>query len=178
MTTDEPIIRASSELWLSPIVEGDRDRCIELINDREIERRMLKVPHPYGAAEFDQFLNVVRAATEEHGCPLHFAVRHSEHGMVGGFGFEAITPGHQLEFGYWVGQRYWGRGYMTSVVRAACQFAVSEWSVVRVIAHVFDGNEASARVLEKRGFQHEGLLRRRFLKGEALIDAHLYAWLP
>lgn len=178
MTTDEPIIRASADLWLSPLVAADRERCIELINDAEIERRMLKVPHPYGLAEFDQFLEIATSATEEHGCPLHYSIRHAELGLVGGFGFEAVTPGHQLELGYWMAQLYWGRGFMTAAVRAGCLFAVDQWDVVRVFAHVFDGNEASARVLKKCGFEHEGLLRRRLRKGDEFIDAHLFAWLP
>jgi RimJ/RimL family protein N-acetyltransferase len=40
---------------------------------------------------------------------------------------------------------------------------------------VFDFNLASARVLEKNGFQFEGLLRKHLLKGTEFINCKLYA---
>lgn len=175
---DEFRIDVTEQLWLSPIVEADRDQCVELINDPDIERRMRTVRYPYGAAEFDQFLSLTNSAQREHGCPLHLAIRHQQHGFVGVVGFEQIVPGHQLELGYWLGQRYWGRGFMTAAVRAACRWCVDQWNVVRVSAYVFDGNTASGRVLEKAGFECEGMIRRCFRKGSVFIDAHLYAWFP
>jgi len=48
---------------------------------------------------------------------------------------------------------------------------------VKITAHVFSHNAASARVLEKCGFQEEGFLRKRFLKDGQFIDARLFALL-
>ena len=64
---------------------------------------------------------------------------------------------------------------MTAVVAAACRYVVEQWDVVRISAYVFDGNVASARVLEKCGFVCEGLQRRRFRKGDEFIDSRLFA---
>lgn len=173
--SDDQIIRVNDELWMSPLVEQDCERCVELLNNREIERRMLTVPHPYGPSEFDGFLARERADQEEHGCPVHFGIRNQSEGLAGGFGFQGIEPGHRVEIGYWLGQPYWGRGFMTSVVAAACDFATGKWNVERISAHVFDGNSASARVLEKNGFRCEGLLRKFDRKGDVFIDTRLYA---
>ena len=43
--------------------------------------------------------------------------------------------------------------------------------------HGFSHNPASARVLEKCGFQQEGFLRKHFLKDGRFIDARLFALL-
>ena len=64
---------------------------------------------------------------------------------------------------------------MTDVVEAACQFAFENWKLVRITAHVFDHNTASVRVLEKCGFQLEGVLRQHHLKEGRPIDSKLYA---
>ena len=64
---------------------------------------------------------------------------------------------------------------MTDVVRSACSFAIREWKLVRITAHVFEFNAASARVLEKNGFQLEGHLRKHHRKGDVFIDSRLYA---
>ena len=64
---------------------------------------------------------------------------------------------------------------MTSVVAAACNVAIDTWSVKRIEAYVFDGNDRSARVLEKNGFCFEGLLRKHDRKGDLFIDTHVFA---
>ncbi len=64
---------------------------------------------------------------------------------------------------------------MTAVVRIACEHAIANWKLLRITAHVFDSNVASARVLEKNGFVCEGHLRKHFLKDGRSIDGKLYA---
>ena len=64
---------------------------------------------------------------------------------------------------------------MTDVVRSACAFALQEWKLVRITAHVFAFNEGSARVLEKNGFEFEGLLRKHHQKDDNFLDSRLYA---
>src|SRR6184192_767236 len=63
-----------------------------------------------------------------------------------------------------------------AVVQRVCRHAVEELSLAKITAHVFAHNLASARVLEKCGFQQEGLLRKHFLKDGAYLDARLFAW--
>jgi RimJ/RimL family protein N-acetyltransferase len=48
---------------------------------------------------------------------------------------------------------------------------------VKITAHVFVHNHASARVLEKCGFEQEGLLRKHYLKDGKYLDARLYSLL-
>ncbi len=52
-----------------------------------------------------------------------------------------------------------------------------EFGLVKITAHVFPHNLASARVLEKSGFQQEGFLRKHFLKDGNFLDARLFALL-
>ena len=66
---------------------------------------------------------------------------------------------------------------MTTVVQRLCQHAFEEFALVKITAHVFLHNPASARVLEKCGFQQEGFLRKHFLKDGRFIDAMLFALL-
>jgi len=52
---------------------------------------------------------------------------------------------------------------------------VARWQLVRITAHVFTFNVASARVLEKNGFVCEGVHRKQFLKDGRFLDARCYA---
>ncbi len=108
--------------------------------------------------------------------PTHWAIE-VNCVAVGGVGVDLgegiyAKSGH---FGYWLGEKYWGRGIMTAAVRAASEYAMSHFGFVRLEAPVFAWNPASMRVLEKAGFEREGILRKSVLKDGQLIDQVLYA---
>jgi RimJ/RimL family protein N-acetyltransferase len=105
------------------------------------------------------------------GRPIHFAIREPSGRVIGGCGFNELTVGHRAEIGYWLAKPCWGRGIMTEVVERLCEMAWTEWKLVRITAHVFPFNEASARVLEKNGFQLEGVLRKHHQKDGQFLDA-------
>ena len=61
-------------------------------------------------------------------------------------------------------------------VAAARDYALAQWRLVRISAHVFTFNTSSARVLKKNGFVCEGLHRKQFLKDGQFLDAKVYAF--
>ena len=79
------------------------------------------------------------------------------------------------EIGYWLGQRFWDRGIMTTAVRAVTEYAFDQFSLTRVYAVPYVTNVASHRVLEKAGFAREGLLRRSAIKNGVILDQVLFA---
>lgn len=64
--------------------------------------------------------------------------------------------------GYWIGQRWAGRGLIPRAVALACDFAFFERGLHRVEINIRPENAPSLRVVEKLGFREEGT-RRRFL---------------
>ena len=51
----------------------------------------------------------------------------------------------------------------------------SNTDIVRLYAPVFSPNKASMRVLEKCGYQLEGVLRKAIYKNGVYLDEHFYA---
>ena len=68
----------------------------------------------------------------------------------------AVCRGHIV---YEIGRDAWGQGLATEAVRAIAAFGLREAGLDRIEAVVVPGNDASARVLQKAGFEEEGLLR-------------------
>ena len=79
------------------------------------------------------------------------------------------------EMGYWLGEEFWGRGLATRAVTAASEWAFDNYKLTRVFAMAFSHNAASIRVLEKAGFEREGLLRRSAIKNGVVLDQILFA---
>lgn len=79
------------------------------------------------------------------------------------------------EIGYWLGEEYWGRGIATAAAAAVTDAVFAHSELVRLYAPVFSWNPASMRVLEKVGYQREGILRRSVVKDGVVLDRVLFS---
>ncbi len=121
-------------------------------------------------------LRAKRAAREiatDEAYSLFIFEAHSE-ALLGGLTLGLIRRGvaQACTLGYWMGKRHAGRGHMTEAVRGAVRFAFSELALHRVEAACLPNNEPSRRLLERVGFQHEGLARA-YLKINGIWADHL-----
>jgi RimJ/RimL family protein N-acetyltransferase len=88
--------------------------------------------------------------------------------------FDIDAEASHAELGYWVVPDERGAGYATAAADLCLTHAFDDRGLHKVLARVFEGNEASIRVLEKLGFEREGQLRQhRYVNGEH-VDVHLY----
>ena len=172
-------IVVNDQVHLSEFRSSDKDALIKHLNDRDIYDRTLRIPFPYTDADAEDWLALVARITQQQGRPVQWAIRTGDDALIGGCGFDGFQVGqsHRAEIGYWLAKPLWGRGIMTAVVRRVSQHAFDAFGLVKITAHVYSHNLASARVLEKCGFQQEGFLRKHFLKDGTFIDARLYALL-
>ncbi|MET9615496.1 GNAT family N-acetyltransferase [Kitasatospora indigofera] len=71
----------------------------------------------------------------------------------------AMGPLRSCSIGYWVAQRYGGRGYASFAVESALDIAFHDLNLHRVDAFARLDNARSLRVLEKNGFRTVGVSR-------------------
>lgn len=161
---------------LTEIRRSDQDSVIELLNDRDIYDRTLRIPFPYTTANAEQWFTIVEKLTKQNGQPVNWAIRNTDQRLIGGVGLEGpgLNRSHRAEIGYWLARSFWGQGVMTAAVKAVCKHAFENLGLGKITAHVFSFNDASARVLEKCGFDQEGYLKKHFVKDGKLIDARAY----
>ena len=129
-------------------------------------------PHPYTTEDAKKFLQGSIAGLPR----IHFCIAIKGE-AVGGVG---LRPGedvhrHTAEFGYWLGEEFWGQGIMSEIVPAFVDYCFKEFSLSRIFAMPHSNNTASARVLEKAGFVLEGRLRNNVVKDGKILDSLLYA---
>ena len=80
-----------------------------------------------------------------------------------------ILATNRALLGYALGSKYWGKGIVTRAVKIVVSTIFREWPhLERLEALALVENLASQRVLEKTGFQKEGVLRQyAFVKGKS-----------
>lgn len=152
---------------------SDEDSLVMHANSRKVWRNLKhRFPHPYTRVDADAWLTYVTALAE----PTHWAIEVDGH-AVGGVGLDRGQGIYEksAEFGYWLGEGYWGRGIATAAARAVCDIVFTRFGLVRLQAAVFEWNPASMRVLEKCGFAREGVLRSSVFKDGQIIDSVLFA---
>jgi len=172
-------IAVSEHIHLSEMRSADKAALIEHLQEKAIYERTLRIPYPYTEGDADAWLARVERAAREGGPFAAMAIRNEAGSLIGACGFDGLVEGkaHRVELGYWLARPYWGRGIMTAVVSRACAFAFAQFGLVKIAAHVFAGNVASARVLEKCGFEQEGYLRKHYVKDGQFVDVRLFALL-
>ena len=172
-------IVVNPQIYLSEFEPSDQAACVKHFKEKEIYDHTLRIPFPYTEAHFQEWLQIVEKTTQQQGRTVQWAIRNEEGSLIGGCGFHNFQLGesHRAEIGYWLAKPYWGRGIMTAVVRTLCELAFAEFGLVKIVAHVFAENPASARVLEKCGFEQEGYLRKHHLKDKHFVDARLFSLL-
>jgi ribosomal-protein-alanine N-acetyltransferase len=106
-----------------------------------------------------------------------FIFRRDDGALVGGLTLANIRRGvaQAGSLGYWTGQPFVRRGYMTAAVKAVLPFAFQTLRLHRVEAACIPTNDASIRLLEKCGFVREGYAREYLCINGLWQDHLLYA---
>jgi [ribosomal protein S5]-alanine N-acetyltransferase len=117
---------------------------------------------------------------EDHasGTALPFFIFENATGaLIGGITLGNIRYGvaQTGQIGYWIGERYAGKGLMLEALALLIAHAFEVLRLHRIEAACIPDNLRSLRLLEKAGFQREGLLRSYLRINGIWQDHYLYA---
>lgn len=144
----------SQRLLLRPMNEADAPRIAELVANENIVRMLEQVPWPYSLSDAQN--HVARSAKRwETGACYNFAITLPDEGLIGTIGLERQESG-VFDLGYWLGERYWGNGYMTEAAHAIVQWAQDELGQSQLESGHFADNPVSQAILTQLGFTPSG----------------------
>jgi ribosomal-protein-alanine N-acetyltransferase len=84
----------------------------------------------------------------------------------------------KADFGYIIGERFWGRGFATEAAKVIADWTMEQPSIYRLWATCHPDNVASARVLAKAGLMAEATLANWVARpqlGEVAIPSVVFA---
>jgi RimJ/RimL family protein N-acetyltransferase len=144
-------------LLLRPGFPEDALALATAIADESIVRNLATVPWPYSMRDAEAFLASPRD-------PILPSLLIFERGtgapqVVGACGLSR-RPSGSVEVGYWIARPFWCRGYATEACAALVDMARMLGLSSLEGSHFVD-NPASARVLEKLGFEPLGIVAPR-----------------
>lgn len=82
---------------------------------------------------------------------------------------------NQAEIGYWLAEKYSGKGLMTRSCKALVDLCFDELKLNRVIIKCETRNKASQRIPERLGFYKQGVLKRDGFNNDKYVDHVQYS---
>ncbi|XP_010546623.1 PREDICTED: uncharacterized protein LOC104818651 [Tarenaya hassleriana] len=161
-------------LSLRPFELGDVKELLKWAGDERVTRYL---QWPRLTTEEEAFA-FVRDVCLPHPWRRSICLRDRSIGFVSVFP-ESAENNFKAYFGYGLSYEHWGKGIATRAVEMAVSEVLKDLPhLLRLQAFVQVENKASQRILEKTGFQREGLLRKYIsLKGQ-IHDVFVYSLLP
>ncbi len=144
---------------LRPRETSDIPRIVEACNDPDTAY-YTTVPSPYAEADAREWL-AAQPEKMAKGENIEFAIADPESGLLlGSVGFVKFSwPNRRAEVGYWQHPDSRGKGFTTRGLTLLCRWGFETLGLERCEGLVEKGHIGSQRVLEKAGFQKEGVLR-------------------
>lgn len=171
-----------------PVLKGERV-CLrmpqasdyaEWAHVRDVSRNFLRPWEPEWAddeltrAAFRRRLRYYQREMRDEAGYAFFMFRTGDSKLLGGITLTNVRRGvsQAISVGYWVGMPYSRQGYMTAAVQTLVPFVFDTLGFHRLEAACLPSNDRSRGLLEKCGFQYEGLARK-YLKINGVWQDHL-----
>lgn len=149
------------ELMLKPLAP-EHTRHMFLLVERSRDRLRKWLPWVDAVTEHAHIVsfvkNAIKQATDNGGFTAGLWVRGELAGIIGYH--EIDWRNRSVGIGYWLGQGYEGKGYMTSACRVFVDYALLEMELERVEIRCATGNTTSRGIPERLGFVLEGVIRQ------------------
>ena len=146
-----------------------------MLNNKNILNNLRDgLPYPYTINDAEEYITTMLSADKTKTFAFAIVVNDVVVGSIGVFRCDNIHS-RTAEMGYYMGEPYWGKGLGTSAVKQICKYVFENTDIIRIFAEPFAHNTASCRVLEKAGFQLEGILHSNAVKNGNVIDMKMYA---
>jgi RimJ/RimL family protein N-acetyltransferase len=137
----------------------DAPRLARLLNNFAVSGKLARVPYPYKVSDAEWWLGTWQA--DKPVGETGFSIELPGEGLIGACGLH--QDGAQTVIGYWLGEPFWNRGFMTEAATAVIGWYFATSGAAHLDSGVFAFNKASLAVQKKLGFFETGIGRKHCL---------------
>lgn len=160
LKTALPQTLTTARLTLRAPAARDLADIVRHANNVRMFETTATLPYPYREADGIDFIERFSQQPDQ----LHYVMTGADDRLMGVVGLKLTDPSAP-ELGYWLGEDFWGHGYVTEAVAALLSAVTATGLVETIVARALASNPASLRVMEKCGFvitEH----------GHSVVDRH------
>ncbi|MFG6116106.1 GNAT family N-acetyltransferase [Halobacillus sp. MO56] len=151
----------TERLFLRERTLEDMDDCIEMDLDIEVVKYIPEIAELINGGYYNQHRAFVRKRMETVYPPgMGYWVIESKENPAEFLGWVLLIPidnrGPEIEIGWRLKRKYWGKGYATEAARVILQHAFDTPGLEKIVADIHYMNHGSIRVAEKLGLKAIG----------------------
>lgn len=167
------IIEKDGDVVLRELEEADIPRIAEYGNNEKVSINLRDAfPYPYTIEDAKRFFKMANERDPKTILAIEYKGDYA--------GNISLTKGNDVyrksaEIGYFIGEPFWNKGIMTKAVKLIVKFGFEKLDIVRIHTGVYDYNTASQKVLEKCGFEKEGVFKKSVFKRGKFCNEVRYA---
>jgi ribosomal-protein-alanine N-acetyltransferase len=167
----------TERLILREITAHDAEAVFQLRSDYEVTKHNGGAPYDSIDQAIKLIDGITRAYAEKREIRWAITLR-GQDALIGMCGYNYWDRrDSRASIGYDLVRRYWGRGIMPEALHAMIHFGFERLALNRIEADTSTYNAASVRVLEKLGFQREGVQREQYYQDGRFHDLVLFGLL-
>lgn len=94
-------------------------------------------------------------AFEKYGMGRWYAFLRRDNAFIGWCGLKYSPESDEVDIGYRLLRKYWGKGYATEAAKYCLEFGFNELGIEEIVARADSRNIGSIRVMEKIGMEYD-----------------------
>jgi RimJ/RimL family protein N-acetyltransferase len=138
----------TERLALRPFVETDTDAVFALRSDGEMMRF---IRAPQGRKEAEGWIRLVSSRWTDEKIGLCAVLEKAAGQLIGWCGLWRLKETREIEIGYAIDKKLWGRGFATEAAAATLEYGFDNLELDKIVAVARPENKGSWRVMEKLG---------------------------
>lgn len=174
--TEQDIQLESKNIILNSLSYRDIPSILEYANNPKVSDNLLHLPFPYYEKDAIFWINTANEGRKT-GETYKFAIRSKADknlNFVGGIGLMIDKNHNKAEIGYWLGEPFWGNGFVSEAVSLIIKFGFETLELNKIFATHFIGNPASGKVMIKNNMIKEAHIKDHYKKGDKYLDIFQY----
>jgi [ribosomal protein S5]-alanine N-acetyltransferase len=165
----------TERLLLREVTTEDTHDMFTYLSDQEVVKHMGLEPYQTAndiLEEIEWYQSIYKEGTG-----IRWGITLKDSGkVIGSFGFLNMKPRHyRAEIGYELSKEFWGKGIASEALEAVVKYGFQNFRLERIEAIIEPANLASIKLVEKKGFIREGLLRHYEYTCGKFDDLYMYS---
>ena len=144
---------------------SDANDIYKNVNHKDIVRWTKSIPYPYLKDGAGKFIRQTYSEMRTKKSFIFGITLPDTDKVIGIVSLIRINwENKDAELGYWIGKRYWNKGYTTEAAKLIIGYGFRNLKLHRIHAVYIAPNKASGKVMEKAGLRKEGISREAYYK--------------
>jgi RimJ/RimL family protein N-acetyltransferase len=164
----------TERVYIRLVTQSDSRSLYEIYSDPKAMEYWSSLPFKDESQASELVLSAINGFDSGKSLLLAIVLKESDE-LIGTLSlFNIHAESKRAEIGYVLSRLFWRKGLMAESFEALIHFCFEHLQLNRLEADIDPNNKASSALLEKHGFQVEGLLKERWIINGNVTDSEIY----